>query len=135
MRRLIAGLALGTTALVGTAPVALAEGTDPAPAPIERLELRCRKGIVVVDVDDTTVRRPIIGCRWTPSQAEDFAAYKLVRRVDEQPRLPILRTDDQDRTRFVDRRVRRHHTYAYVLVAVDADGTVIGRSNKVVVTT
>ncbi len=134
MRRLLAGLLLGTAALVSVAPVASAEGsTDPAPP--EKIELRCRQAVIVGERDGEQSRKLVIGCRWSGSEHPDFARYRLVRKVDEQPRMIVFRSDNQDRHRFIDRRVRKGHEYTYRLVVVDDEGTVIGLSNKAMVTT
>jgi hypothetical protein len=136
MRRIIAALALGATALVGTAPAALAEDApEPNPPVLERIGLRCRQGVVIVKIGDEAHRKLVIGCNWTQSQRRGFAGYKLVRRVDDLPREVIFRTDDREHTRTIDRRVRRDHEFTYRLVVVNADGAVIGLSNKVVVAT
>jgi hypothetical protein len=133
MRRMLAGLVLGSTALLAVAPNAGAADTEPV-AP-EKIELRCRKAVVVVERDGEVHRKLVIGCRWSKSTSEDFHAYRLVRKVDEQPRMIVFRSDNQDRQRFIDRRVRKEHEYTYRLVVVDDAGKVIGLSNKAVVTT
>ncbi len=133
MRRMLAGLVLGSTALIALAPNAGAVESEPV-AP-EKLELRCRKAVVVVEREGEVHRKLVVGCRWSKSTSEDFHAYRLVRKVDAQPRMPVLRSDDQDRQRFIDRRVRAGHEYTYRLVVVNDEGKIIGLSNKAVVTT
>jgi hypothetical protein len=145
MRRILAGIVLGATGLVltGAAPAAHATDTRPTdehPDAIEAIRLGCARAVIAVR--DTTTRDPddlrrklVIGCRWSQSHHPRFAAYKVYRQVDHEPRHLWFATRDRDRTRVIDYRVLRGHSYTYRVVVVNHDGKIIGISNKVTVTT
>ncbi len=143
MRRIMTGLVLGAIALVGTAPSASATDTRPVderPAVLEAIRLDCRRAVIAVHdrpADDRSDVRAklVIGCRWSQSHHRGFAAYKVYRTVDHEPRHLWFATRDRERTRAIDYRVQRGHKYTYRLVVVNHDGRIIGISNKVTVTT
>ncbi len=139
MRRTLAGLVLGAIAIGGVAPAAQAIEPEPSPNPepivLERIELQCRKAVVKVTIADQERDKLVIGCRWSQSQRRNFAGYKVYRKVDDQARHLWFATRNRERTKAIDWRVQRDHTYTYRLVVVNPDGRIIGISNKVSVST
>jgi len=95
--------------------------------PVEPLRLECRGG--------TPEGRPVIGCRWSPSQSRQFAGYRLVRQGPDGARHVVFRTGDRSQTHHVDDDVRPGATYHYKVVAVDAGEHVVGESRVVAAST
>ena len=103
-----------------SAVVSVKVGPD-RPAPM-RLECKALAG-----------PRPAVACRWSVSESEQFAGYRLVR-GNESGRHVVFETRDRDATRALDERVEVGHTYKYAVVTVDGDGRVIGSGGPVTVT-
>lgn len=100
----------------------------------EVLRLACRARIVDVAPSLSTDRvaidapgRPVVGCEWSPTRHPRAVGYHLYRSADGGAREVVARTG-LDRTSAVDDSVGFGHRYAYVVAAVDADGTILSRS-------
>jgi hypothetical protein len=100
----------------------------------EVLRLSCRARIVdtapTLSTDRAAVDapgRPVVGCEWSPTHLRRAAGYHVYRSADGGGRELIARTG-LDRTSMVDDNVAFGHRYAYVVVAVDADGKMLSRS-------
>jgi hypothetical protein len=76
---------------------------------------------------------PSVACRWSVSESEQFAGYRLVR-GDERGRHVVFETRDRNVTRALDERVEVGHTYKYAIVTVDTEGRVIAEGGPVTVT-
>ncbi|HWH32854.1 MAG TPA: hypothetical protein VNU01_09310 [Egibacteraceae bacterium] len=76
-----------------------------------------------------------VGCRWTPSKARDFAAYRLVRGERGQEPVVVFETDDRHQTHALDATAARDRDYSYMVLVFDAAGEVIGHTNPVRVST
>ncbi len=98
---------------------------------LDLMRLNCRAHRAEIDVGadpaaevDAAVS---VGCDWTAARSESAAGYELWRGVDGGERLLIARMGlDQASVRDDD--VSMGHRYRYVVVAVDADGRIVGRS-------
>jgi hypothetical protein len=100
------------------------------PRPDERpaaMKLEC-KPLVIGD------QPPKVGCRWSPSESEQFAGYRLVRGEEGGTRHVVFETRDRSLTHAVDERVEVGHTYKYAVLAVDGEGRVIGAGGPITVT-
>jgi hypothetical protein len=105
--------------VVGQSRVAEVQLGD-RPVDVEPLRLECRGGM--------TDERAVIGCRWSASQSERFAGYRLMRKGPDGMREIVFRTDDRGATQFAEHDVRPGVTYAYKVVAVGTDEKVVGES-------
>lgn len=91
-----------------------------APEPFEALRLDCA----------VRPAGPAVGCTWSVPRAGAAAGLRLMRfdpAVDDH-RQAVLRTQDTAATTFLDEEVRAGHRYGYVIQALAADGSVVGRS-------
>jgi hypothetical protein len=76
------------------------------------------------------LRRPAIGCRWSPSDRADIRAYVVLRSVDGEPRTVISEVRE-DVTSIVDHPVAFGHSYTYLVRGLDAEGRVVAHSRPV----
>ena len=72
---------------------------------------------------------PVVGCRWSESQARQFASYRLTR-VDAptRERSVVFTGTERSGTRAIDSGVRNGTEYGYFVEALDSAGRVVGRS-------
>ncbi|MCP5027247.1 MAG: hypothetical protein GY929_13285 [Actinomycetia bacterium] len=89
---------------------------------MERLHLVCEAG------EDGSV----VGCKWEPARSHDVAGYQLWRAVDRDGRQLVYRGGPEI-TSYVDDDLRGAKVVHYAVVAVDADGEMIGRSGAVTI--
>ena len=102
MTPLPAVLALAATAVAGSTP--------PPPS----FDLRCE-------------RTPAVHCEWEAQEgAESYRVVRVARRAHHHP---VVRTRKTTETSFTQQRVRPGR-YVYVVLALDADGERIGRSDR-----
>lgn len=73
-----------------------------------------------------------IGCEWSATRSEQAVAYELWRSVDGAERHVVARTG-LDQTSVRDSEVSVGHRYRYVVLAVDTDGHIVGRSRSATV--
>ncbi len=98
---------------------------------VRHLGLRCHAHGVRLDAvtDQEAVADPevLIECGWRATGIEAAVGYQLWRAVDRGEREIIAETG-LDQISYEDQDVSVGHRYRYVVVAVDADGLVVGRS-------
>ncbi len=125
MRRstlLAASTVLALTTILPTAGPASAGPANDRPADVEVLRLACAAS--------TTDSGPVVHCEWSAPQSPAAAGVKLLRldpAVDDH-RGVVYRSGDLSQTEFTDAKVRAGQRYAYVVVAVNADGRLVARS-------
>jgi hypothetical protein len=90
------------------------------PVDVEPLRLECRGGM--------TDERAVIGCRWSASQSERFAGYRLMRKGPDGVCEIVFRTPDRGTTQFADHDVRPGVTYYYKVLAIGPDEKIVGES-------
>ncbi len=73
-----------------------------------------------------------IGCQWSATRSDQAVGYELWRSVDGGERHVIARTG-LDQTSVRDNEVSIGHRYRYVVLAVDTDGHIVGRSRSATV--
>lgn len=131
MRRLLAGLVLGASTIAFVVPAGAAATTRPAPAvSLPRIHLRCAA------VHPPATDRVVVGCKWSKSAHPKFGAYKLIRIGGGVPgRTTVFRSTNRDATAVRDRSVRPDRRYAYGVVVLGTDRTVLQRSNVVILHT
>jgi len=133
---LAAGLALSLAGLL-TIP-SLSAGADQtisatsasAGAPSVRPESETLRFGCTAHVTDRD--RPAVGCRWSPTQSDGAAGYRVVRSGGSQ-RSVVYASRDLTQTWFVDREVRPGATYTYHLSVLNRAGRTIGEARPVTV--
>ena len=90
-----------------------AVATGPTPPP-PSFDLRCE-------------RTPAVRCEW--DAVDGAESYRIVRVARRGLHRPVVRTRKTTETSFTQQRIRPGR-YVYVVVALDADGERIGRSDR-----
>ena len=72
----------------------------------------------------------VVGCRWESARSKEVAGYQLWRAVDRNGR-ELVHRGGSDITSYVDDDLGGAHVVHYTVIAVDADGEMIGRSRAV----
>ena len=111
--------------LVETTRPDLAEPRPVRPPQLEVLTLACAER----DVDST---EHTIGCQWRSSTREDAVGYQLWRIVDHNGRELVWR-GGLDTTMVRDSISGRARSSLYVVLALDADGGIVGQSRPSVI--
>ena len=115
-------------------PAAEVAGTDAAAThaaatdrPLRTMRLGCTRF-----VSDATGLA--VGCRWSAVDVDTLRGYQLWRVADGPGTRRLIATVPAgEPRRFVDRNVSRGHRYTYVVLALAADGSTLGRGGPVVV--
>lgn len=125
---LMAAFLLPSVALAGAAPAGGGGAAAPAVEAAPEIKLGCA---LVIPVPRDT--RPAVVCRWSSMADAAVAGYRLWRIEDTRPRELIARVAPDAVLRHADRDIERGHSYTYRVVAVAADGSRLGMSNRVTV--
>lgn len=136
MRRLLAGLVLGVSSIAFAVPAGAAAPTRTAPPVSQpRIHLRCA-AVHPPATAAAATNRVVVGCRWTKSAHPRFGAYKLIRiGGDVSGRTTVFRSTNRAATAARDHSVRPDRRYAYGVVVLGTNRTVLQRSNVVIVHT
>jgi hypothetical protein len=101
------------TPLPAALALAAAVAAGPTPPP-PSFDLRCE-------------RTPAVRCEWDAQDgAESYRVIRVARRAHHHP---VVRTRRTTETSFTQQRIRPGR-YVYVVIALDADGERIGRSDR-----
>ena len=121
--------AAGAPSTGGTDPVA----TTTTPASLPAIKLDCTL-TVLNPLGPAKLHRGIV-CRWVAPEGVSVKAYRLWRTVDgpKGHRHLIATVPADGALRHVDKRIARGHNYAYVVVAIGADGSRVAVSKRVTV--
>jgi hypothetical protein len=94
--------------------------TTTAPEGVQNLELSC-----VASGGSTA---PVITCRWGRTTSDRFASYRLIRHTGDGPEQVVSTGADRGPTSVNDPAARFGARLYYVVTALAADGSVLGRS-------
>ncbi len=103
---------------------------DPTPLPDPRAEERNVEALTLACKQRADLN--VVGCEWRPATSERAAGYQLWRLVDRGHREMVWR-GGLDQTNAADRVPEDAAVARYVVLAVDSNGKIVGRSRVAVV--
>lgn len=132
---LAAALLAPSSAMASTAkPTAPGAGQVAITAPIlAEIKLGCSLSLLN-PLGPATPHRAIV-CKWAAPAGIAIAKYRVWRSVDGGTRRLMSTVTTLNPLRFVDRYVFAHHSYAYTVAGLAADGTRVAVSQRVTVRT